>query len=395
MTSPTNAGQPRIEVADVLRGLAVAGIILLHSIEHFNFYSFPPTEGQSQWLNFTDKAIWDSLFFLLGGKAYAIFALLFGVSFYIQDNNQRLRGNDFRLRFAWRLVLLFAIGNINAIFFTGEILVMYSLVGFILIPLCRVNTRLLLWIAAILMLQPMALYFLIRAIADPSYVAPAINSAPFWKDAFAVQSAGNFIDTAKVNLWQGQLASLAWAWEHGRIFQTAALFILGMLIGRHGWLRGQYTGQWAKVAIVGLCAFFPLYGLSGMLPEFIASKGVLSPLNIIVTSLRNVAFAAVLVAGVIYLYYRTGCKSALSRITPYGRMSMTCYVTQSIAGSWIYYNWGLGMHAHMGITASFLLGILLFALQYAVCVWWMRHFSRGPLESVWRRATWIKIPALA
>ena len=34
----TNA---RIDVADVLRGLAVMGIILLHSIEHFNFYSFP------------------------------------------------------------------------------------------------------------------------------------------------------------------------------------------------------------------------------------------------------------------------------------------------------------------------------------------------------------------
>ena len=30
----------RVDVADVLRGLAVMGIILLHSIEHFNFYSF-------------------------------------------------------------------------------------------------------------------------------------------------------------------------------------------------------------------------------------------------------------------------------------------------------------------------------------------------------------------
>lgn len=28
----------RVDVADVLRGLAVMGIILLHSIEHFNFY---------------------------------------------------------------------------------------------------------------------------------------------------------------------------------------------------------------------------------------------------------------------------------------------------------------------------------------------------------------------
>lgn len=129
-------GHARVDVADVLRGLAVMGIIILHSIEHFNFYSFPDTAGQSAWLNFSDKAIWNGLFFMFGGKAYAIFALLFGFSFFIQDDNQRLRGNDFRLRFCWRLILLFLIGNINASFFTAEVLVLYSLVGFILPLTC-------------------------------------------------------------------------------------------------------------------------------------------------------------------------------------------------------------------------------------------------------------------
>lgn len=65
-------GHARVDVADVLRGLAVMGIIILHSIEHFNFYSFPDTAGQSAWLNFSDKAIWNGLFFMFGGKAYAI-----------------------------------------------------------------------------------------------------------------------------------------------------------------------------------------------------------------------------------------------------------------------------------------------------------------------------------
>ena len=51
-----------------------------------------------------------------------MFALLFGFSFYIQDNNQQRRGKDFRLRFLWRLFILFIIGQFNAAFFTGEIL---------------------------------------------------------------------------------------------------------------------------------------------------------------------------------------------------------------------------------------------------------------------------------
>ena len=103
----------RVDVADVLRGLAVMGIIILHSIEHFNFYSFPDTVP-CEWMKFTDKAIWNGLFFVFSNKAYAIFALLFGFSFYIQDNNQQRRGKDFRLRFIWRMALLFIIGQFNA-----------------------------------------------------------------------------------------------------------------------------------------------------------------------------------------------------------------------------------------------------------------------------------------
>ena len=87
---------PRVDVADVLRGIAVMGIILLHSIEHFNFYSFPDTAGQSEWLNFSDKAIWDGMFFLFGGKAYAVFALLFGFSFFIQYGcAEKISGDGF------------------------------------------------------------------------------------------------------------------------------------------------------------------------------------------------------------------------------------------------------------------------------------------------------------
>lgn len=80
----------RVDVVDVLRGLAVMGIIILHSIEHFNFYSFPDTVP-CEWMKFTDKTIWNGLFFVFSNKAYAVFALLFGFSFYIQDNNQQRR----------------------------------------------------------------------------------------------------------------------------------------------------------------------------------------------------------------------------------------------------------------------------------------------------------------
>jgi len=380
----------RIDVADVLRGVAVLGIVLLHNIEHFNFYSFPDKTLQPWWLNFTDKAIWDSLFFTFGGKAYAIFALLFGFSFFIQDDNQRMRGNDFRRRFCWRLILLFIIGNINAAFFTAEVLVMYSLVGFILVLTCRLRTRLLLILSVFFMLQPIAVYNIVRIALDPSYQVPQVPTSELWAATFAMQSGGSFLQTVCVNLWEGQLASLAWAWDHGRIFQTAGLFIAGMVIGRQGWLLKSSMKGWGIAACWALPLFCMLRGLDALIPEYVTNQGMVSQWHLLLSSLYNLCFMLLLVSGVLFLYYHTNkAQALLSKLIPYGKMSMTNYVSQSIIGSFLYYNWGLGLHNKLGITASVLVGVIIFIFQLLICRQWLKHFSHGPMEGLWKRLTWI------
>ena len=105
----------RITLVDSLRGFAVVGIIIIHFLEHLNFYAFPaPTPFEQN--------LWDTVFYLGASKMYAIFALLFGLSCYIQHHNQQQRGRDFRPRFAWRMVLLFLWGMLDLVFFNGDIL---------------------------------------------------------------------------------------------------------------------------------------------------------------------------------------------------------------------------------------------------------------------------------
>lgn len=383
------ASRPRIEVADALRGFAVMAIMLLHNIEHFNLYNFP--KSTTPLFQALDKGIWDSMFFLFGGKSYAIFALLFGFSFFIMFDNQEKRGNDFRPRFAWRLVLLFLIGNINAAFFPGEILVLYSIVGFVLIPVCRLSSKAILVIAVILMLQPMEWGKIIYALLNPEYTAGRPAYSFYAREMYPYLEGTSFLAMVKSNLWNGQLFSLLWAWGYGRFFQTASLFMLGYIIGRKELFQHWEKNKnfWIGSLLVAIGCFIPLYFLTDALPGFIERREVLSPMNTIVSSLRNFAFMWVWVSLIVWGWQAIKVESALRVLCPLGRMSLTNYLMQSILGSFIYFGPGLGLYNVLTTTASFGVGILLVGFQIWFCTWWLRSHTHGPAEWAWRKATWI------
>lgn len=379
----------RIEVADVLRGFAVMAIMLLHNIEHFNLYNFP--KSTTPLFQALDKGIWDSMFFLFGGKAYAIFALLFGFSFFIMLDNQEKRGSDFRLRFFWRMILLFLIGNINAAFFPGEILVLYSIIGLTLIPVCKLNNKVVLIIAIILMLQPMEWGKYIYALLNPEYTAGRPAYGFYAREMYPYLEGTNFWAMIKSNLWNGQLFSILWAWGYGRFFQTASLFMLGMLIGRKQlflhWEKNRTF--WVGSFFVAIGCFIPLYFLTDALPGMIERKELLTPMNTIVSSLRNFSFMWILVAGLVWCWQSLKVQNALRFLSPLGRMSLTNYLMQSILGSVIYFGPGFGLYSVLTTTASFGVGILLVGFQIFFCHWWLRNHTHGPAEWLWRKATWI------
>ncbi|MGN0234431.1 MAG: DUF418 domain-containing protein [Bacteroidaceae bacterium] len=395
---------PRVEVVDAIRGIAVAMILMLHSIEHFNFYEF--TTPESPWLRLTDQMIWDSLWFTIGGKAYAIFALLFGFSFHIMLSNARRQGCGFRARFVWRMILLFLFGNLNAAFFCGEVLVLYSIVGLIMPFVCNLRTRTVLILAAICMLQPVEWIKMGYAAVHPD--APSILTFDYgshWGNAMNALREGNFLDTLRANLWDGQIFSLAWAWGAGRFFQTASLFMIGMVAGRLRWFAETRENRrlWARVLAVSLILFFSLSGLNALIPQFagglsedadtvltILRQGTFcGPMMSVIGSLKNCAFMFVLVTGMLFAFYGTRLQGVMRRIMPYGRMSLTNYVMQSMIGSFLFYNWGL--HLQLCHTWSEMLGLSVLVVQIFFCRWWMARHRRGPLEEIWSRLTWLKM----
>lgn len=380
----------RIEIADVLRGFAVVGILFVHFLSHFNFHYTPLEFNQGVLIsNYVIKTI---VYFLFKGNSYAIFALLFGFSFWIQYEHCREKGIDFRFRFMWRLVLLFIIGNINALFFTGDILVLYAIVGFILPCVVRLQPKYIFLIALFLLCQPWELGKIVYGYIEGITKVQGNVSNQYYGEAFRILAGNSFWETAKMNLSTGQLASFTWGWEHGRFFQTASLFLFGLLIGRLRFFlnNARNIDFWMYAGMLSFLFFtFLDWGIK-ILPRHIHNPYILSSLRLVgqswIASLQMTALVAIL----ILLYYKTRLFCFLHLLAPYGRMSLTNYVSQSIIGSFLFYGWGLGLYWKWGTTSCFIAGIVVFVLQYFFSVWWLQQHRQGVLEYAWKKLTWIK-----
>src|SRR5574344_2737385 len=155
----------RVDFVDALRGFAIVSILLLHHLEHFDFYYLP--YDLPLWLKSLDSVIFGVVMFLFSGKSYAIFALLFGFTFNLMDSKQADKGYDFRLRFLWRLFLLLIFGLLNTVFYQGDILNMYALMGLAILPVCRLKDKTVLIIAVILIIQPYFIGQFIYGLMNP------------------------------------------------------------------------------------------------------------------------------------------------------------------------------------------------------------------------------------
>ena len=389
MTENTILPKFRIDVVDALRGFAIMSIMLLHNIEHFDFYF--TAEGLPIWMQAIDKVIWDSLFFLFGGKSYAIFALLFGLTFFIQSNNQEKLGNDFRLRFAWRLLLLLGFAIINSAFYQGDILMTYALVGFGLIPVAKLSNKVVFWIALLLMFQPYEWLNFILSLQHPDMKLGDPVSWSYFGKMWEYIPGNSIVATWVGNLTNGRIGVLLWTWENGRVFQALSLFMLGMLAGRKGLFAVSEENKkfWIKTLVISAIVFVPLYIIKNNLGVWVTGEAILRPLSTIETSWANMAFMFVLVSGFVLLYQTNFFHKALNIFAPIGRMSLSNYIIQSILGSFVYYGWGLGMFKYTGATYCLFIGLALFILQLMFCKWWLKNHKQGPLEGIWHRLTWI------
>ena len=367
----------RIDMVDALRGFALLGLFLVHCVERFELY----------WLDPAPDAWFDATMALFAGKAFAMFALLFGFSFATIMGNERARGGDYTARFAWRLALLFGIGTLHALIYRGDILQVLALVGLLMIAFDRVGSdRVLLLLAALLFLE---LPLLLRAWAAAQGMDWATAAPLFWGDTgLAVLANGTFLETLAVNARPGMVGKWSYYIETGRVFEIAGLFLVGMvlqrqaLFARAGELRGLWLAilagggaLWAAIALVQ-----PLVLPTG--GHAMTDESLQSAFNIY-RALGATAFQVALFV----LAWHSPLRPALAALVPAGRTTLTLYVGQSLVFAPILYGYGFGLWDDLSTAETVLWGLAAFAAQTALAALWLRHYRYGPLEWLWRAAT--------
>lgn len=401
MTVARGAGPPspladgeRAEMLDALRGFALLGIVITH-MPDFSGYSFlPPADRRALDQFGFDAPLAMVAEFLIRGKFFSLFAFLFGIGFAVQMDSAGRRGADFNRHFIRRLAALLAIGLTHACVWYGDILKDYALIGFVLLLSARWSVTVTARAAAVVLLLRILWPAIVWAVVPGAPVAPsaridadpvsgftALTSAFYGADPVAIFNA---------NLELVRLKALQMIYE-GRAISVLGMFLVGALVGR---LR-LYRNVTANTKLIGrvfrVCAPIGVLGNAVLVPLHAATPDYPpSMLWVVEQCLYSIAVPAMALtyASAFALLWSRGWEGIFRRLAPAGRMALTTYVGQTLLGAFLFYGIGMGLGHTLGFAQSIAAAGVIFATQCIAARIWLHFFRFGPLEWIWRRATY-------
>lgn len=385
------ASAERHTLIDALRGFALCGV-LLANLAAFSLYQYL-TEAAQKALPSADfdRVAQNALQLLLTHKAVTVFSILFGLGFAVQLERAHARGVDGLRTFLRRMAVLLLVGALHSAYWWGDILLIYALAGFALVPMRRWPDRWLLWGGfCVALLGTALLRWAFNAAAEAT---GALSRPEIFAQTLPLLSSPSFSGAL-----QGNAGLLRWWYPLGGLLLVCfalGRFMLGYWAGRTGLLQRpeahlpvlrrilawtlplgaaatllQFWQASIKAALPALAS-----GAGGKAWGVMASAGPL---------LLGIAFGTIFVL----LYLREGWRRWLRHFAPAGRMALSNYLMQTAVCSALFYGFGLALGPGYGTPAWFVVWAALFAAQMVFSAWWLARYRFGPMEWLWRTLTY-------
>lgn len=393
----------RIALLDVVRGMAVLGILLMNirmfsepAAAYFNPLAYGTHDGANQlW--------WQFQFLVADQKFMAIFSMLFGASTAIICDGLARRGEPVVGTYAKRIFGLLLIGLVHAyLMWSGDILVPYALAS--VLPFLARNWRWPYIAAAGIGLLSFGMLSSFGAYESISQLPAAVQASigeEFWLPTDAALAA-------EVAAHQGAYSEhFALRLHHAFAFQTdiflswglwriGGLMLLGLALYRAGFLQGRLSARsYGLTALLALPLGFFLT-LSGLTAN--EAAGWTFPFSFFLGNLWNYAGSVIVATGYIalfgFLLTGTSFRFGFQALTNVGKAALSNYLFQTVACITTFYGFGGGLFGQLERweTAFVVLGV--WAVQLLLSHLWFQHRDKGPVEALWHRFTYARwLPA--
>ncbi|RFF28255.1 MULTISPECIES: DUF418 domain-containing protein [unclassified Wenzhouxiangella] len=393
------ASAERHEVLDALRGFALFGIFLAN-IRFFSGWEFLGADQRSALAGNAYELIDFLHLAVIDGKFYTLFSFLFGLGFALQLQRLEGRGAAASQIYLRRTSILLGFGLIHLfVFWVGDILTPYALLGFMLLAVRHWSDRILLIIAGLALLVPIVGYALFWAFdVDPSL--------GLYNLAYAMMPPGAQHPMVDLRLsdWSERLQSsfalgvlrfgyLFDTWRWPKLF---AIMLLGLWAGRR-LVRGELLGN--TRLLVGVLV---IGGLSGVIagPILAALDGIgfdrphsLNGLYAVIAyTFAVIPLGLAYAAGFVLLWGHAS--GGLRFLTAPGRMALTNYLGQTLIGLTVFYGIGLNQAGQWSVQALIAFACAVYLVQAVLSNFWLQTFQYGPMEWLWRTLTYGTAPKL-
>jgi uncharacterized protein len=389
-----SSGKQRVEVIDALRGFAILGI-LLANILSWSGIKFTSLEELKQLPSFDlDLLVYHLNGVFVDTKFYTIFSLLFGIGFFLQFKKNRDNQAEFMPVYYRRLSFLMLFGLIHMFFWSGDILFIYAIVGFVFVQFRNKSNESILKIAAISFVIPLFVEMIMIYVA-PGFMVPEQKLAlKTYYDMTPQEVTEPFLNGSFWDVIQMNFHNLKWRWfdllPSGRFFKIFAFFLLGFyLMATNYFTEKAYSlKRLAIYLIVGLS--FTLLAKSdyvhGSMAHFASDWNNVLYKFLFSFGQVNLAFAYI---SILTIAYKTSLgKQLMVGLKYVGRMSFSSYLSHTIFGIIIFYPFAFGYFGKLSLWQVEALAVVIYVIQVLLAKIWLKYFAFGPLEWLWRSLTY-------
>ncbi|MBY6037873.1 DUF418 domain-containing protein [Fictibacillus nanhaiensis] len=381
----------RIESLDILRGLAIFGILLVN----MKSFSGPDSPIRALSYEYFDQPynVWTNLLleFFVQGNFITMFSFLFGFGLILMAERAKENNRKFVPIFLRRQVVLFLFGAIHVIFFWyGDILITYSVIGIVMLIFYRLPRNVLLIVGLILLVVYSLLMSLLTYNYWSSGAAISYQSALNEQHEREIdQSISIYSEGTYIEIMQERIR------EWSDLNSYFLFFVAGLL---PMFLFGAYA---AKKRTFSSKQVWLLWGVS----LFLGCGSKLLPIVLFPFKGEDWRYDTAMswgyefggammslfyICSVVLLIRAGKFKRLFNLFRATGRMAFTNYLAQSIVATFIFYSYGLGLYGMYGPFVGVTIAIVIFTAQVQFSKWWLANYYMGPLEWVWRTLTYGK-----